>query len=148
MKYVQLDEFSLNYRSLKPFAEQLSDFIYSQIMEGNYKAGDKMPTIREAASTLNLGAVTVNNAYKKLIKKDILESHGRQGIYVSDQVVRDVSSAIISNTIAINNLESRYLSLIESAVTFGIEQGISADRLIELTNWIEKKILTEGKEHE
>lgn len=147
MKYVQLDDFSINYRSFTPFAEQLSDFIFQQIVSGKYQAGDKLPTIRDAASSLNLGVVTVNNAYKNLIKKNVLESHGRQGIYVSYPSRDAICSAHNEKKIAVNAAEERFLSLIESAITFGIEHGITTERLDELINWSENRVFTEGTEH-
>lgn len=77
-------QFKLNYKSLSPFAEQLASFIREQIQAGSLSAGDQLPTMREAATLFHLGVATINKAYQILIEESVLESRGRQGVFVSD----------------------------------------------------------------
>ncbi len=95
---MSLTDFKLNYRSTSPFSDQLASFIRSQIQVGNLKPGEKMPTMREASGLFHVGVATVNKAYQILIERDLLESRGRQGVFVIGTTQHEKSNASKSDS--------------------------------------------------
>lgn len=131
-----LNGFRIDYKSVVSFSDQLVDFIIEQIRLGNIKPGEKMPTMREAALRTNLGIVTVNNAYQKLIQNSILESHGRHGVYVAENS-HDIEESA-QEAIELSQVEMEFVELLRPAIEFGKQKGIDTERLIEIVKMIEK----------
>lgn len=66
----------------------LYHILYSKIKEavelGNIKTGEKLPSVREAASQLSVSRTTVENAYDRLCIEGIVESLPQKGYYILD----------------------------------------------------------------
>lgn len=52
---------------------------------GDYRAGQRLPTVRQLADDLNLSPPTVYRAIRKLVRGGFLITKSRQGVYVSDR---------------------------------------------------------------
>lgn len=133
------DGFEIDYRSLMSFSDQLAGFIYEQICAGNIKPGDKLPTMKEAASRTNLGVVTVNNAYGRLIKEKVLESHGRHGVFVAlnpDSLGKEGTEE--AGDIELTQVEREFVGLLKPVLGFAKKRGVDSERLIEIFKWVEK----------
>ena len=52
------------------------------ILEGNLKAGEKLPSKRSFAKNLGVSVITVENAYAQLVAEGYLYSKAKQGYYV------------------------------------------------------------------
>src|SRR5579871_4177626 len=63
----------------KAYAAELS----ALIEEGTLKAGERLPSVREASRHRTLSAVTVLKAYHWLEARGLIEAHTRSGYYVS-----------------------------------------------------------------
>lgn len=61
---------------------QLYEKIADMALNGNIKAGEKLPSIREAAAQLGVSCTTVENAYIKLCIEGIAESSPQRGYYI------------------------------------------------------------------
>lgn len=66
----------------------LYENIKSAIMEGIIKKGERLPSIREAATQLGISRTTVENAYSKLCLEGIVESFPQKGYYVTDNPLK------------------------------------------------------------
>jgi GntR family transcriptional regulator/MocR family aminotransferase len=58
--------------------------IRSDILQGNLKPGEKLPSKRALAANLGISVITVENAYAQLISEGYLYALPKRGFYVSD----------------------------------------------------------------
>ncbi len=63
---------------------ELYEKIRSAISDNIIKVGEKLPSVREAASQLNVSRTTVENAYSKLCIEGFVESYPQKGYFVID----------------------------------------------------------------
>ncbi|HPW99802.1 MAG TPA: winged helix-turn-helix domain-containing protein, partial [Sedimentibacter sp.] len=61
--------------SNKPLYIQLYEYIKAEITSGLLKPDSKLPSIREASSTLKLSKTTVENAYSQLVAEGYIENY-------------------------------------------------------------------------
>ncbi|WP_313341933.1 PLP-dependent aminotransferase family protein [Sedimentibacter sp.] len=73
-----------NRESNIPIYMQLYEFIKSEITSGVLKPDAKLPSIREASTTLNLSKTTVENAYSQLVAEGYIENSPKRGYFVCD----------------------------------------------------------------
>lgn len=62
--------------------EQLYDQLRSQIINHSFQAGQKMPSKRNLAQSLNISVNTVDTAYRQLESEGYIEARPRSGFYV------------------------------------------------------------------
>ena len=58
--------FQLNYRDNRPIYEQLNEQLRKLIVTGVLKSDEKLPSIREIASSLAINPNTIQRAYREL----------------------------------------------------------------------------------
>ena len=68
-----------------PIYEQIVSQIKGQIIQGQLKAGEALPSIRNLAKELNISAITTKRAYEELEKEGFIETIRGKGSYVSSQ---------------------------------------------------------------
>ena len=56
----------LNYRDARPIYNQIIDGFRDQILAGILRPGDKLPSVRELASSLTINPNTIQRAYREL----------------------------------------------------------------------------------
>lgn len=76
-----MDEFNAS----KPIYLQLADRIQRQIISGELKAGEKLPSIRDMGIKYSMNPNTVQRAYRELEREGILDTKRGQGTFVSEQ---------------------------------------------------------------
>lgn len=64
--------------------EQLYQEIKSQILKGEIKSNDKLPSKRQLKMDLNISMTTVERAYNQLLDEDLVYSVEKSGFYVSE----------------------------------------------------------------
>ena len=67
-----------------PLYIQLYDYIKNEIVNNSFKANYKLPSIREAASILNISKTTIENTYNQLIVEGYIENVPKKGFYIND----------------------------------------------------------------
>ncbi|GER66546.1 GntR family transcriptional regulator [Weizmannia acidilactici] len=82
-KIIELTPF-LNKESNIPLYMQLVDFIKQEILSGNIRPGEKLPSKRKLAEYLGLSINTIQSAYEQLTAESYAESRPRKGIFVAD----------------------------------------------------------------
>lgn len=63
---------------------QLYEYIKSEITSGLLKPDSKLPSIREASSSLNLSKTTIENAYSQLVAEGYIDNSPKRGYFVCD----------------------------------------------------------------
>lgn len=70
--------------SNKPLYIQLYEYIKTEITSGLLKPDSKLPSIREASSTLSLSKTTIENAYSQLVAEGYIDNLPKKGYFVCD----------------------------------------------------------------
>ncbi|MGM7703044.1 GntR family transcriptional regulator [Pseudalkalibacillus sp. Hm43] len=72
------------FQSTQPIYSQLADRINRQILRGELKPGDKLPSVRDLALQVNVNPNTVQRTYRELEGMEIVESKRGQGTFVTE----------------------------------------------------------------
>jgi GntR family transcriptional regulator len=80
------DMLTLDASLPEPLFEQLRDQLIAQIVSGRLPPGDKLPPVRQLAVDLGLAPNTVARVYKELEASGYLQTHGRNGTTVAEDL--------------------------------------------------------------
>ncbi len=116
----------IDQRSRTPIFEQIKEQILNLINTGILKPDDKLPSIRQLASELDLNVNTVKRAFQELETERVTYSVPGKGVFISQTAV--------ANKIVIENAEAELSRILSSSKA----KGISLDRVIELASEIYK----------
>lgn len=72
----------LDYRDARPIYTQIADNFRNQIRAGVLAEGDKLPSVRELASTLAINPNTIQRAYRELEAEGWIASVSGKGSFV------------------------------------------------------------------
>ena len=78
-------EIIISNSSGKPIYEQITDQVKSQIMSGQLKAGDALPSMRALAQSLKISLITTKRAYNDLEAEGFIETVAGKGSFVAAQ---------------------------------------------------------------
>lgn len=78
-------EIIISNSSGKPIYEQITDQVKSQIMSGQLKAGDPLPSMRALAQSLRISVITTKRAYNDLEAEGFIETVAGKGSFVAAQ---------------------------------------------------------------
>lgn len=79
----------LNYRDSRPIYSQIADNFRTQIRAGVLAEGDKLPSVRELASSLAINPNTIQRAYHELESEGWIASVSGKGSFVCGPVQAD-----------------------------------------------------------
>lgn len=123
-------EIIISNSSGKPIYEQITDQVKSQIMSGQLKAGDALPSMRALAQSLRISLITTKRAYNDLEAEGFIETVTGKGSFVAAQdpeLLREANLKLAEENI-------------RRAVEVAKRGGISKDELTEMVD-----ILYEGE---
>ena len=63
---------------------QIADRIRERILRGEWKSGERIPSIRELAVELGVNPNTVTKSYQKLLDRELISNQRGRGYFVSD----------------------------------------------------------------
>ena len=75
----------LNYRDSKPIYEQIKDGFRKLVISGSLLADEKLPSVRELASSLAINPNTIQKAYRDLESEGYLYTIVGRGTFVAKQ---------------------------------------------------------------
>jgi len=76
-------EIIVSNKASRPLYEQIVSQVKAQIMSGELKAGEALPSIRSLAKSLLISVLTVQKAYDILQEDGFIETTAGKGCYVS-----------------------------------------------------------------
>ena len=76
-------EIVVSNKTSRPLYEQITMQIKAQIMSGELKAGESLPSIRSLAKSLQISILTVQKAYDLLQADGFIETTAGKGCFVS-----------------------------------------------------------------
>ena len=112
----------INNSSPVALYEQIETQIKNQILNGNIKSGDPLPSIRSLAKELKVSIITTKRAYEELEKEGFIETVVGKGTFVSGANSERLKEA------AMAEMESRLEEVIISAKSL----GLTLDECIEI----------------
>ena len=71
-----------------PIYEQIKNQIKNQILTGELKTGDVLPSIRSLAKDLRVSVITTKNAYEELEKEGYVDTIPGRGTYVARRNIK------------------------------------------------------------
>ena len=71
--------------SSEPIYEQIAKQIKSQIISGELKEGEGLPSIRKLSCELHISVITTKRAYEELEKEGFIDTVGGKGTFVAIQ---------------------------------------------------------------
>ena len=117
-------EIIISNSSGKPIYEQITDQVKSQIMSGQLKAGDALPSMRALAQSLRISLITTKRAYNDLEAEGFIETVAGKGSFVAAQdpeLLREANLKLAKESI-------------RRAVEVAKRGGISKDELTEMVD--------------
>ena len=118
-------------QSDRPIYEQIMDQIKAQIMNGDLKEGDALPSMRLLAKELRISIITTKRAYEELEREGYIESYTGKGSFV-----KGVNHEMVKESVMFE-IESLMEEVLEKAEL----AKVSFDELVE-----RMKLLYEEKE--
>ena len=111
---------NISNSSSVPLYEQIQSQIKAQILNGQLKAGDGLPSIRSLAKELKVSIITIKRAYEELEKDGYLETVTGKGSFVASQNEERLKE------VAMYEVESKLEEIIRQAKSVGmtLEEGL------------------------
>lgn len=110
--------------------EQIENQIKNEILNGNLKSGEMLPSIRMLAKELKVSIITTKRAYEELEKEGFIETVVGKGTFVSGANSERLKEA------AMAEMESRLEEVIVTAKSL----GLGLDECIEILKDIYEEV--------
>ena len=119
----------LSQKSDKPIYSQIYEQIAAQIMNGEVKAGEKLPPIRTVAVNLRISVIPVKQAWEQLEREGFITTAAGRGTYVNELEHHEIS---FKRTTAAEELLKKDIKTCR-------EMGLNLDEIINIIqkNWDE-----------
>ena len=75
----------LNYRDSKPIYEQIKDGLRRLVVTGAVKKDEKLPSVRELATSLSINPNTIQKAYRELEQEGYIYTIAGKGSYAAER---------------------------------------------------------------
>ena len=106
----------ITYTVTNTGSDSLYEYLYkcikNDILQGNIRAGEKLPSKRTFAKNLGISVITVENAYEQLIAEGYIYSIPKKGFYVTDlkKEVETEKKTVTKEMVPITGGESGYFA--------------------------------------
>ena len=113
--------------SEKPIYEQIKEQIKKEILSGNLKADEKLPSIRHLVKELRVSVITTKKAYDELEYEGFINSVQGKGSFVSmqnDEILKEEY---------LKKLEYH----LEQAIYYASLASVSKDEIVEMLRFLE-----------
>ena len=115
-------EIVVSNKASRPLYEQIVSQIKAQIMSGDLKSGETLPSIRSLAKSLEISVLTVQKAYDVLQEDGFIETTAGKGCYVSAR----------NQDFYLEEQHKKIEGFFNDAIEIARMSGISLDKLVSL----------------
>ncbi len=94
---------SIQAKSSEPIYEQIARQMKEEIIKGNLRPGDSLPSIRGLAADLRISVITTKRAYEELEKEGLIYSVKGKGFFVDNadvEFIREKAAVTLENQLA------------------------------------------------
>ena len=93
----------MEFREPKGIYLQIADQIRERVLDGDWRAGERIPSIRELAVELGVNPNTVTKSYQRMMERGIISSRRGLGYFVSDdareQALREMKAEFLRDEV-------------------------------------------------
>ena len=114
----------LSNMSSVPIYQQVATQIKSNILNGNLKNNDQLPSIRSLAKELEVGIITIKKSYEVLLQEELIYSKGAVGYFVND----------IDLATILTIKKEEYLDELKSIIDKAVNDGLNINDIKEIFN--------------
>ncbi|WP_180764180.1 GntR family transcriptional regulator [Vibrio parahaemolyticus] len=82
-----------HWHDRQPIFRQLADQITQQILQGVWKEGEALPSVRSISTDLKINHLTVMKGYQLLVDEGLVEKKRGQGMFVAQGAIQQLRSA-------------------------------------------------------
>jgi len=130
----------IDHHSGQPIYRQVIDQIRRQVMAGQLREGEQLPSVRDLAAQLRVNPMTISKVYSMLEMEGVLERRRGVGLFVV-ALARDKASRSKADM-----LEEALTKAVVTAVQLGIPEDKARDMLTRLYQKYDSKM--RRQEHE
>ena len=116
-------KWSIDFSSGVHVYKQIINYIYAAIGNGEFKEGDKLPTIKELAEQLEVNPNTIAKSYRELELKGVIVGKRGNGSFISAHQKNTVKLTAKERDSRLHNLFGRVIAEAKS-------EGITEDELM------------------
>ena len=91
----------MEFREPKGIYQQIADRICERILQQEWQAGERIPSIRESAVELGVNPNTVTRSYQALLDREIILNQRGKGYFVTEgaikRILEEMKKEFISN---------------------------------------------------
>jgi len=77
-----------------PLYQQIAEQIRREIIEGQLKPGDRLPSVRQMTKKWDCTPGTVQHAYRELARQNLVTSRPGQGTHILDEPIRQINPTL------------------------------------------------------
>ncbi len=103
--------FRIDFAGAEPLFRQLADQIRAAAARGELRPGERLPSARELADSLNISLHTVLHAYQELRDEGLIELRRGRGAVLTGAAAQDLTQLRRTLTAAAAEAQRRGLSL-------------------------------------
>ncbi|EHK2859587.1 GntR family transcriptional regulator [Vibrio parahaemolyticus] len=82
-----------HWHERQPIFRQLADQITQQILQGVWKEGEALPSVRSISADMKINHLTVMKGYQLLVDEGLVEKKRGQGMFVAQGAIQQLRSA-------------------------------------------------------
>ncbi|EID0698196.1 GntR family transcriptional regulator [Vibrio parahaemolyticus] len=82
-----------HWHDRQPIFRQLADQITQQILQGIWKEGEALPSVRSISADMKINHLTVMKGYQLLVDEGLVEKKRGQGMFVAQGAIQQLRSA-------------------------------------------------------
>ncbi|TON30589.1 GntR family transcriptional regulator [Vibrio parahaemolyticus] len=82
-----------HWHDRQPIFRQLADQITQQILQGVWKEGEALPSVRSISADMKINHLTVMKGYQLLVDEGLVEKKRGQGMFVAQGAIQQLRSA-------------------------------------------------------
>jgi GntR family transcriptional regulator len=111
----------------QPIYKQLRELVVQRIIDGSFREGEAVPSVRQVATDYQINHLTVAKAYQELVDEGLLEKRRGLGMFV----IEGAQQALTGNEQQ-KFLEEELPALVERIRMLGVNLDRVVDKLREL----------------
>ncbi|MGM0836623.1 MAG: GntR family transcriptional regulator [Bacillota bacterium] len=115
------------YESNKPIYLQIIDRISKEIVRGDLKPGDKLPSVREMAIQSGVNPNTIQRTYSEMERMEIVETRRGQGTFVTEdsgmvvQLRKSMEASVVESFVQ----SMREIGVTETEIIHSVEEFLA-----------------------